>query len=243
LNNVVDRVPTEVLSNGAVRWEQFDSSGNSLGYVYLKRADEPSVEGTKINKVLFDSIADDLDSRLLSANKATQAEAEAGTNNTKYMTPLRTKQFANKNVGVKITRLNISGSADNTIDLSTYLTSNVEELEIVINCIFSSTTANKKPITINGTGIRESGGTYGSASSSHVVGGVQSVGNALATIQIYPNANYIAYYGSVSSGAFDSNNVNGYLGYGTVSTITLGRKDSVATRNYDYQVSIYQYLK
>ena len=54
--NVVDRVPTEVLSNGAVRWEQFDSSGNSLGYVYLKRADEPAVVGTPINKALFDSI-------------------------------------------------------------------------------------------------------------------------------------------------------------------------------------------
>lgn len=59
--NVVDRVPTEVLSNGAARWEQFDSSGNSLGYVYLKRADEPAVVGTPINKVLFDSIRDDLE--------------------------------------------------------------------------------------------------------------------------------------------------------------------------------------
>lgn len=61
MNNVVDRVPTNVLSNGAVRWEQFDSSGNSLGYVYLKRADEPAVEGTPINKALFDSIKDDLE--------------------------------------------------------------------------------------------------------------------------------------------------------------------------------------
>ena len=60
MNNVVDRVPTEVLANGAVRWEQFDSSGNSLGYVYLKRADEPTEVGTPINKVLFDSIKADL---------------------------------------------------------------------------------------------------------------------------------------------------------------------------------------
>lgn len=59
--NVVDRVPTEVLSNGAVRWEQFDSSGNSLGYVYLKKADEPAVVGTPIDKALFDSIKDDLE--------------------------------------------------------------------------------------------------------------------------------------------------------------------------------------
>lgn len=60
MNNVVDRVPTQVLSNGAVRWEQFDSSGNSLGYVYLKRADEPTQAGTPLNKVLFDSIKNDL---------------------------------------------------------------------------------------------------------------------------------------------------------------------------------------
>jgi len=92
MNNVVDRVPTEVLSNGAVRWEQFDSSGNSLGYVYLKRADEPTEAGTPLNKVLFDSIKTDIQSRLLTANKATQAQAEAGTDNTNYMTALRVAQ-------------------------------------------------------------------------------------------------------------------------------------------------------
>lgn len=44
-----DRVPTQVV-NGAVRMEQLDASGNSLGYLYLKRADEPSEEGTPFNK-------------------------------------------------------------------------------------------------------------------------------------------------------------------------------------------------
>lgn len=95
MNNVVDRVPTQVLSNGAVRWEQFDAQGNSLGYVYLKRADEPSTEGTKLNKVLFDSIQTDLNSRLLASLKATQAQAEAGTDNTRYMTALRVLQEIN----------------------------------------------------------------------------------------------------------------------------------------------------
>ena len=54
-----DRVPTEVLENGAVRMEQFDASGNSLGYIYLKRADSPSEDGTPYSKnaVLTDTTA------------------------------------------------------------------------------------------------------------------------------------------------------------------------------------------
>lgn len=44
-----DRVPTQVV-NGAVRMEQLDAEGNHLGYIYLKRADEPSEEGTALSK-------------------------------------------------------------------------------------------------------------------------------------------------------------------------------------------------
>ena len=53
-----DRVPTQVI-NGAVRMEQLDENGNSLGYSYWKRADEPSEEGTPYNKnnVLTDETA------------------------------------------------------------------------------------------------------------------------------------------------------------------------------------------
>lgn len=54
--NVVDRVPTEVLSNGAVRWEEFDENGVSQGYKWVKRADDPTVPGTPLNKTLFDDI-------------------------------------------------------------------------------------------------------------------------------------------------------------------------------------------
>ena len=92
MNNVVDRVPTQVLANGAIRYETFDSSGTSQGYLWIKRADDPSEAGTPLNKVLFDSIASDISSRLLISSKATTAEAQAGTNNTKYMTPKTTKE-------------------------------------------------------------------------------------------------------------------------------------------------------
>lgn len=53
---VKDRVPSQVLENGAVRYEEFDANGNSLGYKYIKRADEPTEVGTPINKVLFDNL-------------------------------------------------------------------------------------------------------------------------------------------------------------------------------------------
>jgi len=51
-----DRMPTEVLSNGAIRYEQFDSSGNSLGYVYMKKADEPTEVGNVWNKSVYDGL-------------------------------------------------------------------------------------------------------------------------------------------------------------------------------------------
>lgn len=51
--DVKDRVPARVLENGAIRYEEFDADGNSLGYKYIKRADEPTEVGTPINKMLF----------------------------------------------------------------------------------------------------------------------------------------------------------------------------------------------
>lgn len=53
-----DRVSTQVV-NGAIRMEQLDAEGNHLGYIYLKRADEPIVEGTALSKknVLTDETA------------------------------------------------------------------------------------------------------------------------------------------------------------------------------------------
>lgn len=54
--NVKDRVPSQVLPNGAIRYEEFDAEGNSLGYKYIKRADEPTEAGTPINKALFDNL-------------------------------------------------------------------------------------------------------------------------------------------------------------------------------------------
>ena len=54
--NVVDRVPYNVLANGAIRYGVYDSEGNLLRYEYMKREDEPIAIGTDINKILFDKV-------------------------------------------------------------------------------------------------------------------------------------------------------------------------------------------
>lgn len=56
-----DRIPSKIV-NGAVRMEQVDENGNHVGYVYLKRADEPIVEGTpfSVQTILQDATATNL---------------------------------------------------------------------------------------------------------------------------------------------------------------------------------------
>lgn len=45
-----DRQPTKVLSNGAIRYGIYNSDGSLDHYEYMKRMDEPTVEGTPLNK-------------------------------------------------------------------------------------------------------------------------------------------------------------------------------------------------
>ena len=52
--DVKDRIPTNVLSNEAVRYGVYDEEGKLLRYEYMKREDEPVEEGSAINKVFFD---------------------------------------------------------------------------------------------------------------------------------------------------------------------------------------------
>jgi|GEM_PF-4927446 hypothetical protein len=45
-----DRNPTQILPNGAIRYAVYDASGNFLRYDYMLPADNPSEEGTALNK-------------------------------------------------------------------------------------------------------------------------------------------------------------------------------------------------
>ena len=56
LLDVKDRVPTNVLSNDAIRYGVYDEEGKLLRYEYMKREDEPIEEGTAINKVFFGTL-------------------------------------------------------------------------------------------------------------------------------------------------------------------------------------------
>lgn len=45
-----DRIPTQVLENGAIRYAVYDAQGNFLRYEFLLAADEPTDAGTPLNK-------------------------------------------------------------------------------------------------------------------------------------------------------------------------------------------------
>ena len=139
VNNFKDRVPTQMLSNGAIRYEQFNSSGTSLGYIYIKRADEPTEVGNAWNKAIYDGIKAEFGDVLYSASKATQAQAEAGTNNTNYMTPLRVLQEINekalpsKQMSIKTGTVNNGGTIPQTAGFTHYMyfvsINSIEEIE------------------------------------------------------------------------------------------------------------------
>ena len=55
---MIDRVPTEVLDNGAIRYGVYDSNGQLLRYEYIKPEDAPTQDGTPLNKANL--LSDDL---------------------------------------------------------------------------------------------------------------------------------------------------------------------------------------
>ena len=57
---VKDRIPTQVLDNGAIRYGVYDENNNLLRYEYMKREDEPIEEGTPVNRTLFRNLQGDL---------------------------------------------------------------------------------------------------------------------------------------------------------------------------------------
>ena len=60
IQDIKDRIPTNVLSNGAIRYGVYDEAGGLLRYEYIKREDEPLEEGTNINRALFKNLQGDL---------------------------------------------------------------------------------------------------------------------------------------------------------------------------------------
>lgn len=138
MNNVID----EVLA-GAPRYNIKDNGGTTLySNVQIDLATQVNTVGTPLNKALFDSIQSDLNTRLLISNKATTAEAQAGTNDTKYTTPAKVQDKLN----ALVSTVTQSGAGTYTI------------------CTFSNYT-NAKVIRIMGKT------KMGSSSSKYIVNG------------------------------------------------------------------------
>lgn len=124
MNNVVD----EVLA-GQPRYTIKDNGGTTLyDNVQIDLKTAVTTQGTPLNKVLFDSIKDDLNSRLLITSKATQAQAEAGTDDTNYMTALKTRQqilklksTVNSTSGTSVTLYTFTNSENAIIRVEGYV--------------------------------------------------------------------------------------------------------------------------
>lgn len=82
MNSFVD----EVLA-GEPKYTIELEDGTILENVKINLSTNVVTQGTALNKAYFDSVEDDVNSRLLTANKATTAEAKAGTNTSKYIVP------------------------------------------------------------------------------------------------------------------------------------------------------------
>lgn len=106
--------------------------------------------GTAMNKALFDSIADDLNSRLLISNKASNAEAKAGTNDTKYMTPAKV-QTKLQTLTTRATQTH-SGDTRTTYTLLGNVSNQV--IDIFANISAGNGSSNYASVTFNGTGLK-----------------------------------------------------------------------------------------
>lgn len=96
--NFVDAILDTSQTGGVIKYNLIHAD-STTEQVQLAMATPVQTQGTPLNKATFDSIQTDLtnlnNNKLNVSSKATQSEAEAGTNDTKYMTPLKVQQKLN----------------------------------------------------------------------------------------------------------------------------------------------------
>ena len=130
MNNVVDEVLNLASTDGVVKYT-ITHPDSSTEDVQIDLATEVTTQGTELNKALFDSIKSDLNARLLISSIATQAQAEAGTNNTNYMTALRVAQACFAQRKVKVYEPSLTVGQWNTLNFSSYVGTNTRRVEII----------------------------------------------------------------------------------------------------------------
>ena len=119
MNNFIDTVFNTAATDNKIKYKIIHADSTEE-VVELQMYTPVTTTGTAMNKTFFDSIKDDLNSRLLTSNKASQAEAETGTNDTKYMTPLKTKQAIQKNLSIKTGTIGNNETIPQTAGFSHY---------------------------------------------------------------------------------------------------------------------------
>lgn len=124
-------VKDEILS-GEPLYDISDSQGNLIySGVRIELITALVQQGTPLNKLLFDSINSSINERLLITSKATETEAVNGTDDTKYLTPLKLRKVLegdNYNY-IKKEKIMVGDENVKTIDLRTYLS---EYTDIII---------------------------------------------------------------------------------------------------------------
>lgn len=129
MNNVIDEVLDLSSTGGAIKYT-IAPDGQDSFLAQIDLATNVTTQGTPLNKVLFDSIKADLNTRLLISSKSTQAQAEAGTNNTQYMTPLRTAQAIFAQRKVRTYDLSLTAGQWNDIVFADYMNTNTKKIII-----------------------------------------------------------------------------------------------------------------
>lgn len=129
-------VQDEIL-NGEATYRIRDKDGNILfDNLTIEQITPVIQEGTQLNKVLFDSIKNDINSRLLTSNKSTTEQAVAGIDDITYMTPLKTMQALENGCKVIVNDVNVTtNNKSYSIDIDDYVTQDTLFLEITASLI------------------------------------------------------------------------------------------------------------
>ena len=192
---------------------------------------------------MFDSIKNDLNSRLLIASKATQAQAEAGSDDTNYSTSLKVKQYCDKNVGVKKTLIALVTGQTTSLDITQYFTSQTEKIEIIVDATTSPSDSGGKLSLVGSTIIHGSGGSA-VGDTTRNIGGISNASFIIGKLELYPrmelmqsasNSGFYCFHGRIN------NDVDEYGTFLNLTSITLPRL--LISGNYTNQVAIFQYLK
>lgn len=131
MNNVIDEVLDLSSTGGAIKYT-IAPDGQDSFLAQIDLATDVTTEGTPLNKVLFDSIRDDLNSRVSKTEDlASQNQAEQGIINTKWMSPLRTKQAITAQRKTRTYEIPLTKGQWNTITFANYINSNTQRLTLI----------------------------------------------------------------------------------------------------------------